>query len=138
MSGLFDKKVYDLEPAKAIGYAKDMVSSCQDFKKGTKVTGGGIGWSYGADLIANTEGLLAMSEGTSISGGVSAIYEAKSGPATGSWDEDSRHDDIDFSKVGETAARLAYDSRDPSHFLKAGRCQWCSATRPEWRYWSSL
>jgi len=120
VTGLFDKKVYDLEPAKAIGYAKDMISSCQDFKKGTKVTGGGLGWSYGADIVANTEGLLAMSDGTSISGGVSARYEAKSGPATGSWDEDSRHDDIDFALVGETAAMHAYDSRDPKPLPKSG------------------
>jgi PmbA protein len=121
IKGMVDKRIIDLQPEDALEHVHLMIDTARDYKRGMKVTSGAMGWSHGMDVVASTEGVLVSNEGTSIGGYISCVYPSRTGTvATGSWHDSLRHIKLDFKKVGEEAARIAFDSRSPKPLRKGG------------------
>lgn len=119
--GMFNKKILKVEPEDGIDMVKSLVNQTQGYKKGIKVTSGGVGWSWGTDVVANTNGVLCANEETGISASVACTYAYKGQMSSGGWYEHSRKNDLDLDHISHMAASVAYDSRNPKPLKKDGQ-----------------
>lgn len=109
VSGIFDKKVEDLELEECINYAVELVEGTKEIP-GTLPTSGGFTRSKSKRLILNTNGIEIEEESTAVSGFVDVI--TVNGDTSTAYDfAVSRSLDIDFFALGKNASELALKSR---------------------------
>jgi PmbA protein len=108
VSGIFDKRVENLELEGCIDYAMALVEGTRD-TPGTLPTSGGFTRAKGRQLILNTNGIEIEEEFTVVSGFVDAI--TVNGDTSTAYDfAISRSLDIDFFAIGKNASDLALRS----------------------------
>jgi PmbA protein len=108
VSGIFDKRVEDLELEGCIDYAMALVEGTKE-TPGTLPTSGGFTRAKGRQLILNTNGIEIEEEFTVVSGFVDVI--TVDGDTSTAYDfEISRSLDIDFFAIGKNASDLALRS----------------------------
>jgi PmbA protein len=108
VSGIFDKRVEDLELEGCIDYAMALVEGTKE-TPGTLPTSGGFTRAKGRQLILNTNGIEIEEEFTVVSGFVDVI--TVNGDTSTAYDfEISRSLDIDFFAIGKNASDLALRS----------------------------
>jgi PmbA protein len=108
VSGIFDKRVENLELEGCIDYAMALVEGTRD-TPGTLPTSGGFTRATGRQLILNTNGIEIEEEFTVVSGFVDVI--TVNGDTSTAYDfAISRSLDIDFFAIGKNASDLALRS----------------------------
>ncbi len=109
---LLDKKVLDLTPQTAMGFAGQMIDAARDVHADINVSGGGIHYGDEEIVIMNTQGLEVSEHLSGLSASIYSILEGDH-PTSG-YEFDSSHLMIrDFEKIGRTASELAVRSRNP-------------------------
>lgn len=107
VKGCYDNGIEDLDADTISDKVQELTARCND--EGGRPTTGGISWSVSRAEIANTNGLSGEDVSTYVSCHLSAVAE-EDPTRSGFFYDSSRIMDMDFSKVGETASRLAVGS----------------------------
>jgi len=110
--GTFDEKITALTPDEAIRFSHEMISSARSVSPGIKVSGGGVDFGRSESAIVNSTGVEIWDRGTMISAGASVNLKGRT-VSTGFDQSSSRVMKMDFGGIGERAARMAVDSRNP-------------------------
>ncbi|MDV0446551.1 hypothetical protein MsAg5_03960 [Methanosarcinaceae archaeon Ag5] len=109
VAGLFDDRIIRMPLEECIDNTMEMISGAKAVS-GVEPTSGSFSRSISHVLIMNTNGVFAKKKGTGMSGYIDVVAESGLGYenlATAYDYEVSRSKDIDFFKIGQTAADLS-------------------------------
>ncbi len=109
----WDSAVAEPDPAKALALAKEALQGAKETDKKIQVSGGGVGLSWGACAIANTNGVRAAEATTMAGVSVSVVLEdGKRSISTGEM-QSSHALELDAHAVGAKAGETARSLKGP-------------------------
>jgi PmbA protein len=111
--GTFDPAITALTPDEPIRFSAQIISAARQAAPGINVSGGGVDFGWSGVAIVNSSGLSITDSGTVISAGAYVTLKGRT-VSTGFEHSSSRTMSLDFSKIGERAARLAIESQNPA------------------------
>lgn len=109
---IYDNRIATLVAEDGIEIARDMIEGAS-FDKRSLASRGGLSYGTVSMAIANTNGLTAFDEGTSINGSMFTVLKDGDMVVNGHESEISRSMDIDFEKIGRMSTEKALSQIGP-------------------------
>ncbi len=112
--GTFDKKIVNLSPEDLVKVTATMLDAAGEVDKRVFAIEGGVGSGYVANVIANSNGVLAFDRGTMVECSLAAIAKEDGVVTPVCFEFNAKRDySLDSARVGREAAKLAVSALKP-------------------------
>ncbi len=119
VAGLDDPAIVSMEPGEAVEMAGQMVDAAKTIHEGVTVGSGGVFLGHGSVAIANSEGVSVASHGTSLTAYAYVVLKDAT-VSTGFEFLSSRVRDVDTSRIGHEAGKMALDAQGAKPMEEGG------------------